>query len=108
MSQKRSRWQEQGIRHELPFPRERQATPRFDGEYVSDEDAVRLRFNPDGSAKYRTTTADWRVDHGELAVRTPEWHCEGALDLAAAYLVCTAVEDRRERRELVLTFRPDQ
>jgi hypothetical protein len=96
------------VRHQSPLPRERQAAPRFDGEYVSDDGEVRLRFNDDGSAEYGAATGDWRIDHGELTVRTAAWHCEGSLDLTAAYLACTAVEDHRERQEVVLAFRPDQ
>jgi hypothetical protein len=96
------------VRHQSPLPRERQTTPRFDGEYVSADGELRLRFTDDGSAAYGTATADWQIDHGELTVRTAAWHCEGSLDLSAAYLACTAVEDHHERHEVVLTFRPDE
>src|SRR2546423_1453610 len=108
MGDKRSRWQDAGIRRQLPFPRERQAEPRFDGGYVSDDGSLRLRFDGDGSATYGGVLAEWRIEHGSLALTTAEWHCEGALDLAAAYLICTAVADSHERREVLLAFNADR
>ncbi len=47
------------------------------------------------------------MDCGTLRVTTPGWHCEGAVDVAAGYLLCSSEGRVADRIELEMAFVPE-
>jgi hypothetical protein len=104
MARGRPRWERRDLRHRFPLPSERQAEPRFDGDY-GDDATGRVRFAADGSLRWNGEPGTWRVHAHVLDVSAPGVDCEGAIGSDAVYLLCTDAE-LGERTQMVLGFAP--
>jgi hypothetical protein len=103
MASRKSRWPKRSIRHAFPLRNERQARPRFDGDYVA-SNGQRIRFSDDGHVEVNGATGTWKIDRGTLWLSTAQLQYEGALDPDAAYLLGSVAG---KRAELELRFEPD-
>jgi hypothetical protein len=90
----------------FPLPAERVARPRLDGWYGAD-DQPRVPFSEDGGVEFDGEAGSWKIDDGMLLIATPGWQCEGALDSAAAFLLCSPEGRVADRVQLQLSFVPD-